>query len=276
MSESFKAFLTESIILEGGAAIKGVSPVPQDVARQILPSVCALVASQLGLKPSEVVSIGSAGNKPSEELSGDLDIVVQTDDLEKVKEAIKELGYDGQYKAMGGINVYSFAYHHKDKTYQVDLMPVDNIEYAKWMFHADKNDLAKGLKSAHRNELLFALAKHVNLAVNGSERTRYLLNMNKGLFDATQSNMGKSGKTTKHFTTTNKNFITDDPDTIIQTLTGSKIKASKVLSFDDLYQIVVSPEFKFKEKKDEILKATLDGIKKKKLTIPDQLKSIDI
>jgi hypothetical protein len=116
-------------------------------------------------------------------------------------------------------------------------MPVDNIDYAKWIFHADKDDLAKGLKSAHRNELLFALAKHVNLAVNGSERTRYLLNMNKGLFDATQSNMGKSGKTTKHFTTTNKNFITDEPDTIIQTLTGSKIKASKALSLNKIKMI---------------------------------------
>jgi hypothetical protein len=277
---SFKTFLTESLLVEGGAAIKGTTGVPQSVAKQLLPKLTAMVAKELGIKEEKVKAIGSAGHKPDDQLSGDLDIAIETDDIESIKALIARLGYNGQSKAMAGINVYSFAYKHKGDIYQVDLMPVPSLKFAEWSFHADEGDLAKGLKSAHRNELLFALAHHVNMKTSGAddngeptERTRYILDLSKGLFNATQSRMGKRGKVLKGFSTIGKDLVTNDPDEVVSRLVGPKFKASDLLTFDSLYDAIMSKDFVFPEKREAIINSALKGITKKELTIPDQLSS---
>mgnify|MGYP000733488980 CR=1 FL=1 len=279
---SFKSFLIETLLTEGGAAIKGTAGVPQATAKQLLPKLTAQVAKELGLKPNMVKAIGSAGHKPDDQLSGDLDIAIETDDVDAVKTLASRLGHNGQSKAMPGINVYSFALKHKDDIYQVDLMPVPNLKYAEWSFFADEGDLAKGLKSAHRNELLFALAHHVNMQTSGedeagepTERTRYILDLSKGLFNATQSRMGKRGKALKSFSTTGRDLVTNDPDKVVSLLVGPKFKASGLQTFDSLYAAVASEQFAFPEKREAIFKSALKGIKKKELAIPDQLSSSD-
>jgi hypothetical protein len=272
---SFRLFLLESLLLEGGAAIKNTNGVPQHLAGQLLPKLVKLIAAELKLKPTKVAAIGSAGHKPADQLSGDLDIAVETDDIDSVKTAIARLGAETQHKAMSGIKVYSFGYKHGSSLFQVDIMPVTNLEFAKWSFHAAETDLAKGLKSAHRNELLFALAHYVNLTTNSkddpTERERYILDLSNGLYLAKQSRMGKRGKPVKGFSTVSKELVTSDKNVVVAHLLGSKFKADDMLTFDNVYDAIMSNSFEFSSVRESVLKKAAAGIKKKELLVPKQL-----
>ena len=79
----------------------------------------------------------------------------------------------------------------------------------------------------------------------------------------------------KSFSTTGRDLETNDPDKVVSLLVGKGFKADDLLTFDSLYDAVMSKAFAFPEKRKAILDSALKGIKKKELTIPDQLSSID-
>ena len=273
---NFKDFI-DNVLLEGGAALK-TSPITQTAARKVLPEIIKQVSAALKLSSTNIKLLGSAGKKPNDDdVSGDIDLAVQAE-AESVEKVLKDLAYDGKtYKAMKGINVYSFAYDLGGKTVQVDLMPVANVRYAEWASQANELDLKDGLKGSHRNELYFAIAKHVDPQiikrdVDGSTLIikRYFYDLQKGLMLGTQTREGKK-KSGKNFKTVDKKVLTDDPIKVTQFLFGDQATPDQVASFKGTLAAIESPKFPHKAFRNEIIEMAKKGMKTKGLIVPEYL-----
>jgi len=274
---NFKDFY-DTMLLEGGAALKKTSPITQTEAREVLPQVIKQVSAALGLTKLNVRQLGSAGKKPKDDdTSGDIDLAVKAEAAD-VEKALPNLAYDGStFRVMKGINVYSFAYDLGGKTVQVDLMPVANVRYAEWASQANESDLKDGLKGSHRNELYFAIAKHVDPQVikrdaDGSPLIlkRYFYDLQKGLMLGTQTREGKK-KSGKNFKTVEKKILTDDPVKVVQFLFGDHVTPDQVATFKGTLAAIESPKFSHKTARKEILDMAKKGMKNKGLSIPKYL-----
>lgn len=269
-----KSFISHELLLEGGNALKQTNGIKQKHVAALHAELIPKIAKELRLSTSQVLPIGSAGRKPDPEaLSGDVDIAIQTSDLEAVKAAIERLGEAGAHRSMPAINVYSFAAKHPDGLVQVDLMPVANLKLAAWMFYSADADMALGLKGSHRNEVLFALAKHVAMTGTEAERERYKLDLSHGLFKAKQSRKGKKGLV-KSWTTLEKQQLSADPDEICKLLFGYNVPAGALLSFEDVWRALHDARFKFTSVRADVLATTIAGMERKGLPLPCALRLI--
>lgn len=275
-----KSYIRDELLLEGGTALKVTQGIKQKHVPAVVAQVLPKIAKALRLSPSQVLQIGSAGRRPDpESLSGDIDIAVETRDLPRVIAAIQELGVNGLHRAMPGINVYSFAVEQPDGLVQIDLMPVASLKLAAWAFYSADADLKQGLKGSHRNELLFALAKHLDLqhhprnGVNDAERTRHMLDLNTGLYKLHQTRMGKKGQPVKGYTTLEKTHITSDPDEICRLLFGFNVPSTALLSFDDAWRALHDDRYQ-RGNRGNVLASTIEGVKRKGLVMPAPLNAI--
>ena len=269
-------FIENKLLLEGGAALKGVVSISQEEARKAIPGLLKKIANELVIDVSKVRCIGSAGRKP-EGLSGDIDIAAEVSSRE-VDAVLKRLSVNGNCRAMPGINVYSFAYTVNKKLVQVDLIPVEDIEFATWSYMAPESDLKIGLKGAHRNELFFATAKYadtkrIDADQDGEidEIERYFYDLSQGLMWGKQDRKNKSGKLSKGFKTVSKTKVTCDPAEICKILFGQAVLPSMVCTFDGTLKAIKAPGFAHAKSRDEILKMAVKGIAGKGLKIPADL-----
>jgi len=270
----FRDFLL-SPLLEGGQAVKGVAKVTQAEVREAAPSLLKLIASELGVKQSMIAIIGSAGKKPDPaDLSGDIDVAVQCD-ADVVEKALPKLAAQKKYKAMRGIGVFSFAHEVGSKLVQVDLMPVKSLKFAEWSFQANPADLKQGLKGAHRNEIFFAIAKHMPQEVTETDDDgkplkikRYFYDLSRGLMQGIKSRVGKRSTPNKNFSTVEKHLVTDDPTKITRLMFGKSTSPEEVSTFEGALTALRSDNFPQPDQLSNIIKTLADGIKNKGLTLP--------
>jgi hypothetical protein len=272
-----KSYVNSKLLLEGGNALKGTVGIKQKHVAALHAAVIPKIAKELRLSTTQVLPIGSAGRKPNpEDVSGDVDIAIQTLDIPAVQAAIERLGAATSHRSMSGINVYSFGWPHPDGVVQVDLMPVSNLKLAAWAFYSADADMQAGLKGSHRNEVLFALAKYVAMKHHGigpvpdAERDRYQLDLNFGLFKTKQSRMGKKGPV-KSYSTVNKELLTSDPDEICRLLFGYNVPASALLSLDDVMRALHDDRFAFAKARADVIAAAIAGCERKELELPTAL-----
>lgn len=265
-------------LLEGGKALKGVSKITQAEVRQFTPGLLKDIQSTLGLSPSKVKLIGSAGKKTQDsDLSGDIDVAVEcTPDV--VDEHLKQLTGNHASRTMKGIGVYSFAIDIGEKLVQVDLMPVDNIKFAEWSYQANPKDIEQGLKGAQRNELFFAVAKYMPQTIvkrddhdEPLEVKRYFYDLARGLMTGTRTRVKENGKVGKNFATKDKKVLSSDPHKICQLMFGKHVTPEQASTFDGTLKAIKSPKFLHAEKYEDILKQTHVGIKNKNLKVPASL-----
>lgn len=276
----FRDYLTEGHLLtEGGKAIKSAQKLTQVEARHLIPDLIDKLARVTEIDQKLIRATGSAGKKPNDDdLSGDIDLIIETTPG-KIELALPKLAYDGEtYRVMRGINVYSFAAKVNDKVVQVDVMPVEDIKYAEWSYNAAESDLKKGLKGAHRNEVLFSIAKFANRNVldkdiNGEpcEVERYYYDLSKGLMSGKQSRKNKKGKLVKNWTTTEKHLLTRNPDKLAELLFGKGFNGKRISTFKGALNAVKSDKFQFEKDRKKILDQLRVGLEKKGLTVPDEL-----
>lgn len=275
---NFSTFLQESLLLEGGAAIKTASRVTQVEARHLIPDLIQKISKETGVPPEQIKPVGSAGRKPKDsDTSGDIDFAIETD-AATLKAALPRLAHNGEdWKAMSSINVYAFGTKINGKIVQVDLVPVANAEYAQWSYIADESDLAQGFKGAVRNELMFAVTKYADLKKikgdSGEVETleRHYFDLSKGLMRGKQTRRNAKGKLTKNWTTVEKDVVTDVPDDVAKVLFGPKARAEKLRTFDQVWKAIHSDDFPWAEHLEDIIKMTKEGIRKKGLKMPDVL-----
>lgn len=263
MSTSFTQFL-----LEGGAAIKGSEKITQAEVREVLPSLTKKVATILGLKKSQVKLVGSAGKKEDGELSGDIDLAIEMD-RDELSGKLPRLAWDEKsVRPMKAINIFSFAHkvESNGKIIQVDLIPTKNVDYTAWSMQSNPEDLERGLKGSHRNELMFATAKYAGMKEQDDSIERYFYDLSRGLYKGVQVK-DKKGK----HKTTEKEFLTNDTSSIVKILFGAHASEQSTASFVGVMKHINSDEFPHAAVRDKILAMAIKGMEGKGLKVPKDL-----
>ena len=255
--------------------------------------------------------LGSAGKKKDNESSGDIDLAISIEQVMKgfklktKEEAMKKIqdivaklgtemakkhGHDGQqpkdfFKLMPGLETFSLGYPIDNKDgkqdglfVQLDIMPSDNIDMIGWTMSAPHHT-ESSTKGVIRAELLSAIIKYSDFKVVKKDSSgeplivkRYYMDLKSGLYYMTQERkMGKSGKYTSAFETKEKKLISSNKDKIIQFLFGKKVKADDANTFEKLWTLLNSDDFKFPDKREEIVKAFKENAVRHKVDMPKEL-----
>lgn len=279
------------ILVEGGSAIPGMSPINQENVEATLSDLYSKILPALKITQADVASLGSTGKKKAGESSGDIDIAVsipaiahahgiQPDDEDAIYDIIYKaaLAVEPQSKLFRGLSVIAMAWPianingmQENERVQVDLMPSQSTKWAAWSFYSPSQEDNSAYKGIYRNQLLFSVAKFMNWEVTtraldkegievDAEWKRDILDLGKGLFRATQSRQGKKGLV-KGVKTIDRQLSSLDPDEVVQMMFGPNVKANNILTWEQAFNAVNDPNFINKQNKDKILKMTANGIK---------------
>ncbi len=292
---SFRQYITE-----GGNAVEGVSGINQENSIDTVKSAFKDYLKALGISEKDTALLGSTGKKAPGAVSGDIDIALSAPALLKKKgvstfgdmidliiDITKKKGY--KFADMRSIGIVSVGYpitntdgKQEGKTVQLDFMIVDSVKLASWTYYSPSH-LESNLKGLYRNELMYAIAKFAGIKVKEMSDDkqpvtwdRFWFSLTHGLQKGTQTLKSlKTGKITK---TAKKvkpaELLSDDPDTIVGYLFGSKYKASDLLTFDQALDAIKSGSFPHKTHRKAIYKMAKDGILKKKYPVPESLDSL--
>lgn len=295
MKSLIKYILESKLINEGGKAVDG-TPMTQVQAKAVFDEVVENVLIKLGLenKGTDYQALGSFGKKKPDQTSGDIDIAVSIEriagflgiSVDQVENAIVELceREDLNFKYSKGIHVISFAWPipDTDGLYgQVDIMPTDNMEFSNWIYHSpDFNKAESNYKGLYRNELMRVICSHVSRKVLSKneqdevmEYERHALDYSEGITKAIKSHIGKKGGRLKNPVTLKdtKSFVTKTPQDIIDIIFGKGYEAKDIMTFEKAYEIFMSEEFPWKDKREEIVDAYFRELVIRNAPIPAEL-----
>ena len=295
---SFKKLSEEhTIILEGGNAVPGVSPINQENAEATLRDIYKQYLPLLKIKESDVASLGSTGKKGPGQKSGDIDLAISApallknnsinsfgDIVDLIVACAKRLRHD--YRDMRGIGIVSVAFpitnadgKQPNEKVQLDFMIVDSVKYASWAYFSPSY-LQSELKGLYRNQLTFAVAKYAGFKATKIDTSdnktpiewqRYWFSMNKGLEHGLQTQISSTGKKLKNARVIAKSQISMDPDEIVKMLYGDHLTANQILTFEDALKAVLSPKFPHRQHVSKILKMASDGIQSTGYPVPESL-----
>ena len=237
--------------------------------------------------------LGSAGKKPLDQLSGDLDIGVSIDQLASanglklsdvldwlIKE-LEKMGYDA--KPLRGFSQVSIPFpivgRVTEEPVQVDFMLSNNVNWTRFIYHSP--DYSKGeskYKGAYRNFLLSAIVSAFDYKVLKKtdmdvpiEVEKYALRHDKGIYRLTKSFAGKGGSIVKAGKTIagSESFLTQTPEEVVDFFLGEEYTVNDVSSFEKLYDVVFNKPSKVSGMRDTIRKFFIQSITGAKLPIPE-------
>ena len=288
------------LLLEGGNAIKSSSRINQTNVNATLDTIYKKLLPKLKLDKKYTASLGSTGKKKIGDSSGDIDLAIDAGALLKVNKInTPDDVYDFIIKAassltkevadLRSIGLISIAWPienidglQKNEFVQLDLMLVNSIEFAEWAYFSPKWDESPW-KGGVRNELFFAIAKYVDYKalkkqakesgeIVDTEWERNFYDLGKGLLKGIQTNIGKKGNPTKSVKTLDKWLLSNNPEEITKIFFGDAFSPSDVLTFENTYRAILSPNFVNKANRDKILKFAAQGMSKKPFPCPPEMK----
>lgn len=237
------------LIVEGGLAFAEAGPITLEELEATWPSI------EDDLETLGVTNIHPVGTTWKKSVMGDVDLAGEyeggRDELFGM--AGDMFGADKVAKVGHNIIAISYPVHGGEKSVQVDLM-LGDPDYLSWARYGPSPDpeheefsVAKG---ALRNLLLniilrFAAKEDFADEQSETDRTKYVVDFDKGLFLVRQTRIGKSGRVTKGWRTTDREFITGNPDEVVAVIFGeeSGLGAADILRLEDLVQALRrSPE----------------------------------
>lgn len=293
--DKLEEFVLPEIKLNEGGKATGGSPIPAEYGLPMYNDVVKELGSLIGITKNDAKPLGSTGKRPKGQFSGDIDIALdgnviaskhglKFDEVEeflykKVKSSFKNVVH------MKGLGIVSFLYPipNSENFGQVDLMLTDNLELSSFMYHSPnfiKNE--SKYKGLYRNALLFSIVKYMDVDdkpeyfENGDVKKfkKFTLSQKKGLITQIKSYEGKLGKQLKNCKPIKGCDVpvTKNPTDIVKFIFGDKYSVKDINSFEDIYKIVMSSDFKHKHHRKEILdnfKSTiLNGVK---MPLPSEL-----
>ncbi len=226
--------------------------------------------------------IGSIGKKKSpSDTSGDIDLGIAQEFLaqkfgisadqslqflyDKLSSELPAiLGYEPDMKLMKGINVLSIAWpiegDTENGTVQLDLIPISNMDWAKFIFYSpDYRKNESKYKSAHRNWLFQAILSALKNVTKRDENgdiidfDTYALRLNDGIYKNKKTFQGATKRLKRPDTVKGQSvFVTRDPQELLDLMFGGGVKADNVKTFEDVWNIVTSPNFKYSDRVEEI------------------------
>lgn len=276
----------------GGKAVKNVRPLETDEVQPTYEWVELNILPLIFIERNEALPIGSYGKKPKGEKSGDIDVAIDAKrfldngmKFEEVSEAINQIlneehGFETTLlKGFDQVSVKVPICGDESKGYaQVDLMPSPDLKWAKFMYHSP--NLAEGeskYKGATRNALLMALVsestKEVTKLFEGQaeEYTSLAIRFPTGVWNIKRSFMGKKGNIVQKGTVLGSEFITNDPQDVVDIALGDGYKPDSANSFETLWEIIHRKDFIHKARLNEIMTKFQVNLKSMKQDLPSEV-----
>jgi hypothetical protein len=285
----------KKLLTEGGNMFPDAVGIKQNEVAATVSKIETVVLKPLGLIGfgTDCFILGSAGKKPADQLSGDLDIGVSMDQLASANSLklsdvldwlIKELekmGYDA--KPLRGFSQVSIPFpivgRVTEEPVQVDFMLSNNVDWTQFIYHSP--DYSKGeskYKGAYRNFLLSAIVSAFDYKVLKKtdmdvpiEVEKYALRHDKGIYRLSKSFAGKGGSIIKAGKTIagSEIFLTQTPEEVVDFFLGEEYTVNDLSSFEQLYDIVFNKPSKVSGMRDTIRKFFIQSITGAKLPIPE-------
>jgi hypothetical protein len=281
MIQSFSSF---SKLFEGGAAIKSSRPIKESEVEKTIKHMREVLFPLIGDGEfdKDYLLIGSIGKKKSpSDTSGDIDLGIAQEFLaqkfgisadqslqflyDKLSSELPAiLGYEPDMKLMKGINVLSIAWpiegDTENGTVQLDLIPISNMDWAKFIFYSpDYRKNESKYKSAHRNWLFQAILSALKNVTKRDENgdivdfDTYALRLNDGIYKNKKTFQGATKRLKRPDTVKGQSvFVTRDPQELLDLMFGGGVKPDNVKTFEDVWNIVTSPNFKYSDRVEEI------------------------
>lgn len=260
-------------LFEGGKALEQVRRILKDEIPETIKDVEAKLLPVVGSKNYKVM--GSAGHKPD---SGDIDFGLMDVEVDEVLVSrLKQKFPDREIEFMKGLEVLSMSWpiegDEKNGMVQIDMIPVKNEEWSDFVYGFPEGSR---YTSSHRNWLLAA----ITAVMRDSERkdddgnvlgyTGHMFKLNDGLFKVEKSYEGKT-KILKASKKISEEKITDDPSKFVKLLFGDKFKPSDVVTVEQCVNIMKGPDFKWKDKMDDIKDYYSKFLERVSLQFPKEL-----
>ena len=285
-----------NFIFEGGNAVEDARPLTQSEVIATYDWVEKQVFPQLGLdgKGVDAEPIGSYGKKVETATSGDIDIAVSIDKIAGVNglalddvldwldKKLKSLGYST--KVAKGFNQVSFGApisgNFKNGIAQIDLMLSSNLDWSRFMYYSPNFIEAESkYKGMYRNTLLMSIVSESMREVTKTtsageveEYKSYVIRLEKGIYQVAKTFMGKKGSLVKTAILLHDQdkFITSTPSEVVKFAFGEGINTSDVMTFENVWSIILRPNFIHKSKLNNILKRFRDYLVSAKMPIPSE------
>jgi hypothetical protein len=296
-------------VSEGGKAIKTARPLRQDEAMKTIENIKEVLLPLLDLdsykEGKDYIFRGSTGKKKNpEDTSGDIDLgfngnYFATKHGVSFKECSKTLmnmlspelprvlGFEPEMNNLSGLNILSIAWpiagDANDGFVQLDLMPLQNMEWAKFIYYSPDYRMDESQwKSAHRNWLLSAALVARREILAKDEQGEVLdyktpaLILPSGLYLQTKSFRGKLKPRLKNAQKIpgTEEFITDDPQEFINYALGPGYTENDVKTFEKVLAIMTSPNFKYKEFLPQIKEKFIQLLNRTDLPIPPETEKL--
>lgn len=150
---------------------------------------------------------------------------------------------------------------------QLDLF-IGNVEFMSDVMVAPKESKYKG---KHRNLLLQCILRHITFPTEKKGLfKKYQFNWKSGI-EYVEFYVDKNGKLLKQ----NRNLVSHDTDDIVHYLFGHRYNFSDIDSFEKLYKLFKSNDYKYKENRKEVIDDFKKELTKAKVNIPDELSESD-
>lgn len=288
--------LFEQFIFESGNSIENAVPFKQDQVQPTVDWIVKNVFPEIGLVGigDDAAVIGSAGKKLPDATSGDIDIAVSADkiaghlgvslenSLMALNEKLMSLGYStlmqkGFQQVSIGVPV---AGDPANGIGQVDLMMSIDLEWSKFIYHSpDFREGESQYKGSYRNLLLMAtigncfyeIAKQTDKGET-AEYKAYVVRLNQGVVQVRKTYEGARGL--KKNAVLLKEFdkeITRVPEDIVELLFNGGHKVSEIMTYESLRGLIDSGDFKYPEKREDIMAEFKQKLEDAKLPFPSDL-----
>jgi len=274
----------------GGKAIKDVRPLKYEELNSTYKWVQNNILPILGLESNDVIPTGSFLKKSKNQTYGDIDIAINAKkylnegiEFNKISLSIdlilKESGFETTLlKGFDQVSVkIPINGDEKNGFSQVDLMPTPDLKWAKFIYHSPNlaEDESK-YKGAVRNALLMSLvsepSKDITKLFEGKieEYNSLSIRFSTGLWNIKRSFMGKKGQIIKNGIVLDSEFISNNPQDIIDIALGEGYKIDAANSFETLWEIIHKKDFINKNKLNEIIHKFKENLKSMQQDIPEE------
>lgn len=281
----------QSYITEGGHAVGHVVPITQANALATIKQVEKTLLKTLKVPNGKWAVLGSAGKKRPDQTSGDIDIGIEMSALLKsaptktvtgmfdyvmkvCKRATKNV------KDSRGLGVISMEYPivnvdgtQQGEYVQLDFMVVEDLNYASWAFYSPSYHDSK-YKGVYRNFLLAVVAKYIEMSSDKETRERYSISTTGGLTKIKQTLVGKTGKPLAKAKTIESVLISKNPEDIVKFLFGDQYGSNDVMTFEQVFRLVMSSNFKHKKNRKKIIDDFKQFCLNSNLPIPEEVEAM--
>lgn len=238
-------YIKESLLFEGGNAIKSSNPIPAYIAPLVYKEIEDKIKNwKSGMK---FAPIGSLGKKADDQFTGDIDIAISLSKDEVIK-MVEEIFPDYELNKFTSNKVVSLGYPYdingKSGIAQIDFMFDMDIEWAKWRFSSP--DLKNG-ESKYKATPKVYLIQHIVSCIPVKDmeteyfdsgevkrRWRYTFNQEgvfKYLAEYINKQKGKNyGKPKKSADKLFYEFVTNDPQNVMKFIFGDNEVDPKIFN----------------------------------------------